>query len=736
MKIGRHAVCIVFAVIVAAFTFLRIQTDDEIYMDFNSFSVKASESDVSAGVLSVEADAVTDKEGLFAVSRSVDLPSGSFSFEVDHENGDGARVSIMDGEKACYSQELPAGEGRTSFEFTTDREINDLTVRFFYDGEGRVTIKHLLITTRGGALIYRDNLLMGLLLIILAVFLDIYIVVKKKTKTIPIQAILGAAAVFAASYPLFAQGFLYGHDMAFHMMRIEGVKDALLDGQLPAVIYPNAAYGHGYLGTLYPNIFLYIPAGLRLMGVSALGAWKASFFLINIFSYYTAYLCGKGIAGSQRGAILAAVLYTLAPFRLIDIYFRATLGEAIAMVFFPLVFLGIYNITVGKASSWRVLFVGMWGVINSHILSALFAGVLCAVFFLVFVVKLFKEKRVVSLIYAAAASLAASLMFFVPFFYYRAQDLQLDDTIRRFNPARAAQPMYEIFSSLPRLLTDKDDAYLRREMIPTLGLVGLACIVLSLCAVIHARLQEDEKRFALTALAVEIAIVYVASDMFPWETLEKFEGLFSQLMLLEHPWRLFSIAVCIVAPISALALEKTDWLKPSFVAVSVSLVILSLIAGSLQVDMVFNNRSRAIEIDTGDTAYSYNVDYMPREFENMEELRMDAAPVGEGVSITQYTKKGTHIYLEYEGGESDTHIRLPLLYYRGYRAVNASGQTLTLYEGRLGDVCVVPDAASGAIRVDFAQPVGNVVAVFVSILALIGLLCPEKIKKRFTSLKK
>ena len=240
MKIGRHAVCIVFAVIVAAFTFLRIQTDDEIYMDFNSFNVKASESDVSAGVLSVEAGSVTDKEGLFAVSRSVDLPAGSFSIEVDHENGDGARVSLMDGEKACYSQELPADEGRTSFEFTTDREINDLTVCFFYDGEGRVTIKHLLITARGGALIYSDNLLMGLLLIILAVFLDIYIVVKKKK--IPIQAVLGAAAVFAASYPLFAQGFLYGHDMAFHMMRIEGVKDALLDGQFPAVIYPNAAY--------------------------------------------------------------------------------------------------------------------------------------------------------------------------------------------------------------------------------------------------------------------------------------------------------------------------------------------------------------------------------------------------------------------------------------------------------------------------------------------------------------
>ncbi len=721
MKIGRHIVCIIFIAAVAFFTFLRIQTDDEIYMDFNSLSVTASESDISGGVLRVDASAVTDKEGLFAESRSVDLPKGSYNFEIDHENGDGAFLTFMDSETPCFTGELPAEESRTVFRFDTDREINDFTVRFYYSGEGSVTLKHLLITTQGSALIYSDNLLSGLLLIVLALIFDYILVIRNKQ--IPLEVLAGAAAVFAASYPLFASGFLDGHDTAFHMMRIEGIKDALLDGQFPAVIYPNDAYGHGYMGALYPNIFLYIPAALRLMRVSALGAYKASFFLVNIFSFLTAYLCGKTISGSRRGAVLAAVLYTLAPFRLIDIYFRSTLGEAIAMVFFPLVLLGIYNITIGDSERWRALFVGMCGLIESHILSAIFGGALCAVFVLVFLLKLFKEKRIIKLIYAAAASLAASLVFFVPFFFYRAQDLQLDDTIRRFNPARAAQPMYEIFSSLPRLLTDKDDAYLRREMIPTLGLVGLACIALTLCLVLCAKTGREEKRFALTALGLETAIVYIASDMFPWETLEKFPGLFNQLMLLEHPWRLFSIAVCIFAPISALALEKTDKLKPSFTAFALALVALSLMTDCLQTDMVFNNRSRYIDMETGDRAYSYNVDYMPREFKDMEALRTDEAPCSEQVDITKYSKKGTHIYLAYENNRGgDAGIRLPLLYYRGYRAVNAAGRPLAVYEGELGDICVVPDAESGEIRVDFTQPVMNVAAFIFSVIAVVLVL--------------
>ena len=712
-KHGRHILCAVFVIIVAVCTFLKVQTDDEIYMDFNSFDARVSEYDISEGVLKVSKDAITDEEGLFAVSRSVDLPGGSYNIEVDSEGGGGAYLKLMDGETEVFTQELDSSAGRTVFKFDSGREINDFKINFYYRGEGDVTIKHLLLSTPDRSLIYSDNLLLGLLLIAFAVFLDIY---TGKNKDIPVSALIGAAAVFVASYPLLSSKFIEGHDMAFHMMRIEGIKDALKSGQFPAVIYPNDAYSHGYLGALYPNIFLYIPALLRLLKVSALNSYRFSFFVINIFSYYTAYLCGRGIARTGRGAVLAAVLYTLAPFRLIDIYFRSTIGEAIALVFLPLVLLGIYNITIGDSSKWRVLFTGMWGLTESHILSAIFGGVLCTVFTLVFIVKLFKEKRIIKLIYAAAATVLGSLMFFVPFFYYRSQDLQLDDTIRRFNPARAAHPMYEIFSSFPRLLTDKDDAYLRREMIPTLGLIGIACIFLTLCLALYDKEKKNERKFVITALVVELAVVYIASDMFPWETLEKFDKLFNELMLLEHPWRLFALSICIFSPIAALALERVEWLKANHTVISLTLAVLTLITVVAQFDIIFNNRSREIDIQTGNTAYSYNVDYMPSKFESMEALRNDDAPLVEG-SV----------------------LRLPILYYKGYRAFDADGNSLTVREGKFGDVCVeLGDSDAAGVTVKFTQPVGNILALIISVLGIIGVLGWEKrgILKSKVSLKK
>ncbi len=715
-KSGRHIFCIVFIIAVAFCTFLKIQTDDEIYLGIDGIASVAENSDISEGVLRVNAKDITGEDGFFARSKSLDLPKGVYLIETDHENAENADLIFMDGDEPFASQELEADAGRTVCRLNVERNVNDFTVRFFYNGKDDIVIKHLLISSEG-RLIYNDNLALGILLIILAVFFDIYI---GKKGNIPAAALFGAAAVFVSSFPLLSDSFLYGHDMMFHMMRVEGIKDALLDGQFPAVIYPKAAYGHGYIGALYPNLFLYIPAVLRLMGISALNSYRTAFFLINIFSYLTAYLCGKGIAGSERGGIVCAILYTLAPFRLIDIYFRSTLGEAVAMVFFPLVLLGIYNLTIGDASKWRVLAVGMSGLIESHILSAVFGGIICGVFFLVFAVKLFKEKRILKLILTVLASIAANLGFFIPFFYYREQNLQLDDTIRRFNPANAAQPMYEIFSSLPRLLTDKDDSYLRREMIPTLGMIGLVCIFLTLALVLYCRENMQERRFMLTALVMEIAIVYTASDLFPWRTLEKFEGLFRQLMLLEHPWRLFGIAVCLFAPAAALALERLELLKTSHTAVAAGLIILTLITVVPQYDVYFNNRSRAIYTETGNTAYSYNVDYMPSQFKDMASLKEDREPVpDEGIDLTFYGKSGTKVFFGYES-KNGGFVRFPLLYYKGYRAFDEKDMELPVGEGELGDVCVaLKGNSSGAVSLRFTQPMMNLIALILSCIGII-----------------
>ena len=46
--------------------------------------------------------------------------------------------------------------------------------------------------------------------------------------------------------------FLYnGDDLCFHLARLEGLKDGILDGQIPVNIQPEGLGGNGYLNAMY-----------------------------------------------------------------------------------------------------------------------------------------------------------------------------------------------------------------------------------------------------------------------------------------------------------------------------------------------------------------------------------------------------------------------------------------------------------------------------------------------------
>ena len=45
---------------------------------------------------------------------------------------------------------------------------------------------------------------------------------------------------------------------------MEGLKDGILDGQIPVIIMPDGLKGNGYLNAMYPYLFLYIGAFLTM----------------------------------------------------------------------------------------------------------------------------------------------------------------------------------------------------------------------------------------------------------------------------------------------------------------------------------------------------------------------------------------------------------------------------------------------------------------------------------------
>ncbi|MCR5627815.1 MAG: hypothetical protein K6F99_10885 [Lachnospiraceae bacterium] len=702
---------VIFIIFMVIMCFLKTRECDEIYIDFNAIKVYAENKDTSQGVISIKAKDITGENGHFATSSSYDIPRGKYEIAVEYETDEDLIMVIKDGELDNSGYVLTADKQKEVIAFESYSEINDFKLEFYGKDSGSITLKNVDI--RSDSLLYTDHIWFTLLLIAMAIFCLYYYRDKKPDP----EVLICLVAVLVCSYPLFDTGLIRGHDTIFHMMRVEGIKDALRSGQFPAVIYPEDAYKHGYLGTLYPNLFLYIPALMRLAGISALNTYRASFVIVSICSFISAYYMGSVIVGNRKGAIISAVLFTLAPFRIIDMYYRSTLGETIALIFFPLVIAGLYNITVGNRN-WLPLFIGMSGLIESHILSAIFGGIVCFAVCLVFIVKLFKEKRIIELIKAAVFSLVCNLGFFVPFFYYRAQDLQLDDTIRRFNPANEALPLADIFKSLPELLTDKDDSLLRNDMVPVLGIVGLACLILMVVYLIYSKEEKDRKVFAGTLFTVSILFIYVASTLFPWRTAEKIEPLFYQLVLLEHPWRLFGVVIVVGALGTALSLEKTSWFKMNQTVTGVGLLALLIIALVPQMD-IYMNRPVNIKETTGNTAYSYNVDYMPHNFKNMDTLKEDVTyTADDGVQVDKYVKNGLSVSFEYKGAGS---VRIPLLYYRGYYARNERGEALNIRESDIGTVEILLPAysESGSVTVGFEQPLITYIALIISLIGVV-----------------
>ena len=49
-----------------------------------------------------------------------------------------------------------------------------------------------------------------------------------------------------SSLPLFVTFMIKGHDVLFHLARIESIKDAMLAGEFPIKIYSDWLCGNGY----------------------------------------------------------------------------------------------------------------------------------------------------------------------------------------------------------------------------------------------------------------------------------------------------------------------------------------------------------------------------------------------------------------------------------------------------------------------------------------------------------
>lgn len=69
---------------------------------------------------------------------------------------------------------------------------------------------------------------------------------------------------------------------------------------------------------------------------------------MNITTAFLSFYAIRNITRSERSAWIMSILYTFATYRLTNLYYRAALGESLAMVFLPLLLWGAYEVFTEK----------------------------------------------------------------------------------------------------------------------------------------------------------------------------------------------------------------------------------------------------------------------------------------------------------------------------------------------------------------------------------------------------
>ncbi len=542
--------------------------------------------------------------------------------------------------------------------------------------------------------------------------------------------------IFVSSIPLMAGYLIEGHDLAFHLMRIEGVKAGLQAGMFPVRIQPNWLNGHGYaVSVFYGDILLYIPAVLRMFGISIQAAYNFYVLLINTATAFVAYYCFSRMSTPKAG-LVAAALYTLNIYRLTCVYTRAAVGEYSAMVFLPLILYGLWKVYMlpedsrEHRHSWITIAAGYTGLIVTHMISCEMAALFTVLGCLLLWKKTFRIRNFKVLFTAVGVMLLLNLWFLVPFLDYMASGVYNLNSADAYTDYRLDERTTFPAQLFMNRYAETEGAYsfsrgMAEEMPQTIGFAFF--LLAAVWFVIRFEKKEEnvkDRWEECLCLAFGLLSLLLTTYLFPYTPLAKaFPFLEFPERSLQYPWRFLSMAGLFFCWFASIFFKKSwlDQTKKQWFAGAILLVAIwqsiSYMSG------VLNESSPSFVYQEGNmtTMEVMNGEYLPLG-SNTEDY-VPALTFQEGalqVSAWSGGEDGVHAALA-NLTQQEQRLEVPLLYYKGYRA-HSDGAELTVEPGTSSRITVlIPAGFEGEVSVRFYEPWYWRACEFVSVLTLLGM---------------
>lgn len=523
-----------------------------------------------------------------------------------------------------------------------------------------------------------------------------------------ISLIFFVITMIIATSPLISRYCINGHDLEYHLLRIESLKEAILIGR-PFLKVNTLFYGGaGYASTMfYSDLFMHIPALLRVCHVSIGKSFHIYTAMIFALCYLSTYYCVWKMSLSKFSATVAAILLTLCPYHMDDMLVRTACGENAAFIFLPFAIYGVFNVLFEEMDKPWVFGLGFAGLIVTHPATCLLAAICAALMFILYIKTFIREPRIfIKMCVVSTLALLVTSYQWLPM-------------LEQFASAK-----FYVSNNWTDLLDSAVEfSSLASTSFPTIGIMLFALILprafLS---------RKDYPILKYVDLMIVAALVFAvgATRIMPWEKVARFFG------FLQFPWRMFIMTSVLLAMADAVVLKLfLDRVGEDKRTIVFDVVLIVLTAITAQFAITHQNSASMGYYDYSDDYYSYKPftvsviagEWLPQTVEDPDRiLEQSEHFVFDDGSENEFTRYRAKVIANIEGDHE--YADVPLLYYKGYSAVikDADGKGTKLRitgEGDNGMSRVYFDGAKGELTVSYTGTAVQYVSLILTHLFLL-----------------
>ncbi len=714
---------------------------------------------VSAGELTEDLAAIDDTAAYSGTFVTVPMALSKGSYRVDLHylsTATGNRADIgVSGISNLHFRSNPVSlspqTGDTTLYLELDRPCDEVTINVSYGGAGMLELYQINVTETTDY--YKRGLIYALALcMVIGMIYYFYRSSAPKRKTLfLLGAIWGASCI-----PLLTDYLIVGHDLPFHLLRIDGIYHSLRQGVFPVKIDPVWAKDYGYaVSVFYGNALLYLPALLRFFGFTVQSAYKIYVLLINLGTVLVSYYSFKTIFRSDKAGIWGSLLYSLSIYRLSDLYIRAAVGEYSALMFLPLVLCGFCVLFTEMPRTRRqelgpifMIALGLTGIIQTHVLTCEMLVLPILLLCIVQYKKVLQKGTFLSLTTAALTTLTLNLGFLIPFLDYYSTDINIRSEEWGAGAFKLIQGkgMFpaQLLSFLPQYTGGSWDTVsgVATEATYAPGIILLLFLVIFGYKILCEKQDISNPELirlgkpAVFCSILALLSLWMSSCYFPYDTLSSLGKIPETLISsLQFPWRFLAPATVLLVFVAVYTIqllsESASAQQGVMLIIGGLLLLFAVNVGWLFKDYIYTGTPyRVYQTGDLDSMAMYSYEYLPAGTDPGLILEGRVATIG--CSFSEYRKEGTTVYMTLAADGSEACVEVPLNYYKYYTCKDLTGDSqFKVAPGYNNTVRVdLPTDYMGQIKIYFREPVHWRIGELISLFTFIGIITAAAYYKR------